>query len=156
MGETLTDGIDRLRGEKPTRAQLGPSFGRVSHSMPTMSPDVDSASVLSQRSGAIIHTLYVVGVGRAARSSWDLQIGLPGLSKLADETDGECFSLGTTNAVSFKPFLERLKVVLDNQYYLVFQASPGKKSGLQRVNLTTEVPNSEIAAADNVWVPVGK
>jgi hypothetical protein len=152
----VTDGIDRLRGESPTRAQLGPSFGPVYHSMPTMSLDVDSASTLSQRTGAIIHTLYAGGVGRVARSSWDLQIGLSGLSKLADETGGACFSLGTTNAVSFKPYLERLKVILDNQYYLVFQASPGKKSGLQRVKLTTEVPNSEIAAADNVWVPVGK
>jgi hypothetical protein len=46
--------------------------------------------------------------------------------------------------------------MFDNQYYVVFQATPGKKDGLQRVNLTTEVPNSEIAAADNVWVPAAK
>jgi hypothetical protein len=46
--------------------------------------------------------------------------------------------------------------MFDNQYYVVFQATPGKKDSLQRVNLTTEVPNSEIAAADNVWVAQGK
>jgi hypothetical protein len=34
----VTDGIDRLRGEKPTASQLGPSFGPVYHSMPTISP----------------------------------------------------------------------------------------------------------------------
>jgi hypothetical protein len=56
----------------------------------------------------------------------------------------------------FKPYLDRLQKMFDNQYYVVFQATPGKKDGLQRVNLTTEVPNSEIAAADNVWVPAGK
>src|SRR5208282_245699 len=33
----VTDGIDRLRGQAPTRAQLGRSFGPVYHSMPTMS-----------------------------------------------------------------------------------------------------------------------
>src|SRR5271169_1248254 len=150
----VTDGIDRLRGVQPTSSRLGPNFGSVYHSMPTMSADVNSASEISQRYNVIVHSLYEVGVGRTARSSWDLQIGLSGLSKLADETGGECFSLGTSNLISFKPYLERLQRILDNQYYAVFQAIPGKKPGLQRVNLTTELSNAEIAAADNVWVPV--
>jgi hypothetical protein len=152
----VTDGIDRLRGEQPTASQLGPRFGPAYHSMPNMSPDVNSASEASQRYNVIVHSLYAVGVGRSARSSWDLQIGLSGLSKLADETGGECFSLGTSNAVSFKPYLERLQKIFDNQYYLVFLATPGKKPGLQRVKIATEVSNVEIAAPDNVWVSAGK
>jgi hypothetical protein len=152
----VTDGIDRLRGEKPTASQLGPSFGPVYHSMPTISPDVNSASEISQRYNVIVHSLYAIGVGRVARSSWDLQIGLSGLSKLADETGGECFSLGTSNAVSFKPYLDRLQKIFDSQYYLVFLATPGKKPGLQRVRISTEVANVEIAAPDNVWVSAGK
>jgi hypothetical protein len=152
----VTDGIDRLRGEKPTASQLGPSFGPAYHSMPTISPDVNSASEISQRYNVLVHSIYAVGVGRLARSSWDLQIGLSGLSKLADETGGECFSLGTSNLVSFKPYLERLQKIFDSQYYLVFLATPGKKPGLQRVKITTEVPNAEIAAPDNVWVAAGK
>jgi hypothetical protein len=154
----VTDGIDRLRGEKPTASQLGPAYGPVPvyHSMPIMSPDVNSASEISQRYNVIVHSLYAIGVGRAARSSWDLQIGLSGLSKLADETGGECFSLGTSNAVSFKPYLERLQKIFDSQYYLVFLATPGKKPSLQRVKLTTELANVEIAAPDNVWVAAEK
>lgn len=31
----VTDGIDRLRGEKPEPSRLGPRFGPVYHSMPT-------------------------------------------------------------------------------------------------------------------------
>ena len=143
-------------GEKPAASQLGPSFGPVYHSMPTMSPDVNSASEISQRYNVIVHSLYAIGVGRVARSSWDLQIGLSGLSKLADETGGDCFSLGTSNAVSFKPYLERLQKIFDSQYFLVFLATPGKKPGLQRVGITTELPNVEIAAPDNVWVSAGK
>ncbi len=152
----VTDGLDRLRGEQPAPSRLGPSFGPVYHRMPTMSPDVNSASEISQRYNVIVYSLYAVGVGRAARSSWDLQTGLSGLTKLADETGGDCFSLGTSSLVSFKPYLERLQKMFDNQYYVVFQATPGKKAGLQRVNVTTEVSNAEIAAADNVWVPAGK
>ena len=152
----VTDGLDRLRGEKPSPSRLGPGFGPVYHSMPTLRPDVNSASELSQRYNVLVYSLYAVGVGRAGRSSWDLQTGLSGLTKLANETGGDCFSLGTTNAVSFKPYLDRLQKMFDNQYYVVFQATPKGKGGLQRVNVTTEVSNAEIAAPDNVWVSAGK
>jgi hypothetical protein len=152
----VSDGIDRLRGEKPAPSRLGPNFGPVYHSMPTISTDATSASEISQRYNVIVHSLYAVGVGRAGRSSWDLQIGLSGLSKIADETGGECYSLGTSNLVSFKPYLERFQRTLDNQYYLVFLAIPKKNAGLQRVNILTEISNSEIAAPDNVWVPAAK
>jgi hypothetical protein len=152
----LSDGIDRLRGEKPAPSRLGPNYGTAYHSMPTISVDATSASEISQRYNVIVHSLYAVGVGRAGRSSWDLQIGLSGLSKIADETGGECYSLGTSNLVSFKPYLERFQRTLDNQYYLVFLATPKKNAGLQRVNIQTEVSNSEIAAPNNVWVAAAK
>ena len=149
----VTDGIDRLRGVNPEPSRLGPNFGPVYHTMPTISTDATSASEISQRYNVIVYTLYAVGVGRAGRSGWDLQLGLSGLSKMADETGGECFSLGTSTLVSFKPYLERLQKLLSNQYYVVFQAVPGKKAGLQRVNIQTELSNSELFAPDNVWVP---
>jgi hypothetical protein len=152
----VTDGLDRLRGKQTTPSRLGPSYGPVYHSMPTMNPDVTSASEISQRYNVLVYTLYALGVGRAARSSWDLQIGLSGLTKLSDETGGDCFSLGTSSLVSFKPYMERLQKNFDNQYYVVFQAIPKSKAGLQQVNVTTEVPNAEIAAPDNAWVPAAK
>lgn len=152
----LSDGIDRLRGETPRPNQLGPSFGPAYHSMPIISIDATSASEISQRYNVIVHSLYAIGVGRAGRSSWDLDLGLAGLSKIADETGGECYSLGTSNLVSFKPYLERFQRTLNNQYFLVFLAQGKKKAGLQRVNIQTELSNSEIAAPDNVWVPAAQ
>jgi len=152
----VTDGIDRLRGEKPTASQLGPAFGPVYHSMPTISVDATSASEISQRYNVIVFSIYSPGVGRAGRSAWDIDLGLSGISKIADETGGECYSLGTSNPVSFKPYLEQFQRTLGNQYYLVFLATPKKKAGLQRVNIQTEVSNSEIAAPDNVWVPAAE
>ncbi len=95
--------------------------------MPTMSPDVSSASEICQRYKVIVYSLYATSVGRAARSSWDQQLGLSGLSKLSDETGGDVFSLGTSNLVSFKPYLDRLQRYFDNQYYAVFQGIPKKK-----------------------------
>ena len=159
----VADGIDRLRGEQPQaartaqpqagRAGRSDTFGTVYHSMPTISVDAQGASEISQRNNVIVFPIFAPGVGRAGRSSWDMQLGLSGLTKIADETGGECFSLGTSQLVSFKPYLDRLQKYFDNQYYLVFQASPGKKDALQRVNIQTAAKNSEILAADNVWVP---
>jgi hypothetical protein len=150
----VSDGIDRLRGEKPEMSRLGPNFGPVYHSMPTISTDATSASEISQRYNVLVYSIYAVGVGRAGRSSWDLEVGLSGLTKIADETGGECFSLGTSQLVSFKPYVERFQKMLDNQYYVVFQAIPKKKPGLQRVKIQTELSNSELLAPDNVWVPI--
>jgi hypothetical protein len=149
----VTDGIDRLRGETPQPSRLGPSYGPVYHTMPTVSTDATSASEISQRYNVLVSSVYAIGVGRAGRSSWDLQNGLSGLTKVAIETGGECFSLGTSQLVSFKPYMDSFQKMLNNQYYLVFQASAKKKAGLQRINVQTELSNSEIIAPDNVWVP---
>ena len=124
-------------------------YGRVS-------VDASSASEISQRYNVIVYSLYAAGIGRAGRSSWDLQLGLSGLTKVSEETGGENFSLGTSTPVSFKPYLERLQKLLFNQYYVIFQAMPGKKAGLRRVSVQTELSNSEILAPDNVWVPAAE
>jgi hypothetical protein len=156
----VTDGIDRLRGNPYGSGVLPgargyPGLGGMS-AMPYISPDVDSASTAAQRYGVLIHSIYTVGVGHLGRNFFVANNGQNGLAKLSDETGGESFFLGVQNAVSFKPYLDRLQRILDNQYYLVFVARPDKKDGLQRVKLSTEVPRLEIDSADNVWVPAPK
>jgi len=167
----ISDGVDRLHGERPDPSRLGPDYSSlghrpsynsihqrsntssVYHSMPAVSLDVTSASETSQRYNVIVYSLYAAGVGRAGRSGWDLELGLAGLTSIADETGGECFSLGTSQLVSFKPYLESLQKTLSNQYYVVFQALPRSKAGFQPIKVQTELPNSELLAPDNVWVP---
>lgn len=156
----VSDGIDRLRNQSYSAGPArGPYAGPTRYSnggMSTISPDADTASSTSQRYGVIVHSIYATGVGRIGRNMWEAQIGQGGVAKIADETGGEYFALGTQNAVSFKPYLDRLQRIFDNQYYLVFGALPGKKSALQRVSISTDTANADIAAADNVWVPVAQ
>ena len=159
----VTDGIDRLRGQRDSRSQNSTISSRGSRNMPmtmsmpsgasTISPDADTASTAAQRSGVIVHGIYATGVGHMGRNAWEAQLGQGGVGKIADESGGEYFSLGTQELVSFKPYLDRLQRVFDNQYYLVFGAVPRNKAGLQRVKISTDKPGFEIAAADNVWVP---
>jgi hypothetical protein len=159
----ITDGIDRLRGERPalqappsrTPAGARPGPTTMATTMPAISVDADSASTMSQQYGVIVHSIYATGVGRAGRNAWEAQLGQSGIAKIADETGGEYYSLGVQNPVSFKPYLDRLQKIFDNQFFLVFQSTPGKKSVLQRVRISTNVPNTEIASANNVWVPAG-
>ena len=152
----VTDGIDRLRGERtsPMPGRPGRSLGP--RTMPTISVDADRASNASQRAGVIVHSIYSPGVGRLGRNAWEAQLGQAGVAKIADETGGEYFALGTQAPVSFKPFLDRLQRIFNNQYFLVFQAIPQRREGLQRVNISTKVANADIASANNVWVPAGK
>ena len=157
----VSDGIDRLRGaQPPTGASPSVAAPRAVRAtaptvatLPTISPDADPASRASQQYGVIVHSIYSPGVGRLGRNAWEAQLGQSNVAKIADETGGEYFALGTQNPVSFKPYLDRLQRIFNNQYYLVFQAVPGKKDGLQRVRISTTLTNVEIAAADNVWVP---
>jgi hypothetical protein len=160
----ISDGIDRLRGDSSSRSDFAPAYGRgsrtgipassMSTTMATISPDADTASTAAQRYGVIVHGIYATGIGRLGRNSWEAQLGQAGVGKIADESGGEYFSLGTQNLVSFKPYLDRLQRVLDNQYYLVFGAVPKNKASLQRVKISTDASGFEIAAADSVWVPV--
>jgi hypothetical protein len=165
----ITDGIDRLRnqnerqvsnstlsGARPVGRSGPSSFNSTRTTMPSISTDADRASTTSQQYRVIVHSIYAVGVGRAGRNAWEAQLGQSGIAKIADETGGEYFALGTQNLLSFKPYLDRLQKIFENQYFLVFQAYPQKKAGLQRVRITTDVENAEIAAADNVWVPAAK
>lgn len=168
----ISDGIDRLRGDNTSsspfsaadasRSGFGPSPAGTRpgtntmagpSTMPTISADADTASNVSQRYGVIVHSIYATGVGRLSRNAWEAQLGQSGIAKVTDETGGEYFALGTQNAVSFKPYLDRLQKIFDNQYFLVLQVTPRKKEGLQRVRVSTEVANADIASANNVWVP---
>ena len=154
----VSDGIDRLRGRGAVAPRpagrypggLGPAAPRT---IPTISVDADTASIASQRYGVIVYSIYSPGIGRLGRNAWEAQLGQAGVAKIADETGGEYFALGTQNPVSFKPYLDRLQRIFSNQYFLVFRAVPGKKEGLQRVNVSTQLPNADLGSADNVWVP---
>jgi hypothetical protein len=136
----ITDGIDRFRG--------GPKHRGLSN----ISPDVDSASQVAQRTGTTIHTIFTRGVGRLANNYWEITNGQNGIAMLSEQTGGESFYMGTQNAVSFRPYLDALQRTLDNQFLLEFHAAPGTKPAPLYVKLSTEVAGVELNSADSVWV----
>lgn len=136
----VTDGIDRAH--------------RAHNSL--LNPDIDTAAAVAQRTGTMIHSIYYPGVGHWRRNFWYATNGQNGLAKLSDLTGGESFFMGWPAPVSFSPYLNQLQKVLDNQYLLTFHANPGKKSGLQYVNVSTNVAGVDLGTPSAVWVPAAK
>jgi hypothetical protein len=114
--------------------------------------DVDVASQVAQRSGTNIFTIYAPSAHRFRQSYWSGINAQNNMARLSDKTGGASFFLGLQNPVSLQPYLGQLQTMLDNQYILSFSMKPAKRSGLQAINLTTEVAGVDLAANEAVWV----
>ena len=119
------------------------------------SPDVTSTISRAQKAGIIIHTLYARGADRQGRNLFRSNYGQSNLAQMTDETGGESFFQGLDTPISFAPFLDKLDMILHNQYFLTFTtARSAKKNGeLRSFKVSTEQTNVEISAADLILVP---
>jgi len=132
----ISDGIDRFWD--------GPDLN---------DPYVQETIQDAQRNGVVVNAIYARGMGHFGHTFWRITWGQNFLSELADQTGGEAYYLGTESVVTFSPYFNELNEHLKNAYQLTFQAQPGKKPGLQRFKVTTEVPNAELVAPSEVYVP---
>jgi len=140
-GEVLlvSHGIDLFRGASSSAAGVN--------------PDLRRAIETSLRRGIVVNTLYASGSGRVQRNRFLVSNGQGCLSRLAAETGGEAFFQGYDTPVSFKPFLERLRENLGQQYLLTFRAQPAKKAGYQRLRVDAEVAGVKLTAPARVYIP---
>ena len=117
---------------------------------PYLAKSIDDA----QRAGVVISVIYTPGVGTFHRSGWQTLWGQTYLAQVAKETGGESYYIGFDRpAVAFAPFLDDLANRLNHQYLLSFRAEPEKRAGLEDVKVTTANSNTELVAADRVFVP---
>jgi hypothetical protein len=132
----VTDGVD-------------PYYGSGDLNDPYLDAAVDDAI----RAGIIVYAIYSPGAGHFGHSYWLNYWGQMYLSRVAEETGGEAYYIGFTGPpVAFQPYLEDMKRHLDHQYWLTFNPKPRKKSGWQRIKVTTEVSNAELVAPHQVYV----
>lgn len=135
----MTDGVDWFGGSMPD------------------DPYVDEAITDAQKAGVLVFDIYTPGRGHAAHSYWRWYWGQLYLSQMADATGAESYYIGFTGApVSFTPYLDAIEQRLNHQYFLGFLAQPEKKAGMRRVRIQTEVPNAELVAPSQIYVPAGQ
>jgi hypothetical protein len=118
-------------------------------------PYLNSAIEQAQRGSVVVNALYARGEGHFGHSPWRINWGQNYLSELADATGGEAYYLGNDTAPSFQPYLKDLTERISHQFLLTFEAQPGKKSGFERIKLSTEVPNAELVTQRQVYVRSG-
>jgi hypothetical protein len=133
----ITDGIDRYFE--------GPS-----------DPYVDQSVEQAQRAGIVVNAIYMPAAGHFGHTFWRQNWGQINLSKITDQTGGELYWQGFSPPVSFQPYLKDLSARLNHQYLVTFIPKPEKKSGMRRVKVETKVPNVELVAPDQVYVPESK
>jgi len=114
-------------------------------------PYLDRAIEAAQRAGVVVHSIYFSGAGHFGHSFWQINWGQNYLSQLAEETGGEFFGLGTSNPVSFVPYLNELNQHFRGQRVLTFLAQG--KPGFRRVKLKTEIPHVTLVGPSKVYVP---
>jgi hypothetical protein len=120
---------------------------------PYLAEAIDDA----QRAGVVVSTIYTPGVGTFYRSDWGTYWGQIYLSQVAKKTGGQAYYIGFNRpAVAFAPFLDDLANRLNHQYLLSFLAEPEKRAGLEPVKVKTSDSNTELVAADSVFVPGGQ
>jgi hypothetical protein len=114
---------------------------------------LDEAITRAQRAGIQVYSIYASPAGHLGHTFWRFNWGQNNLSRLADETGAEAYFQALQMPISYGPYLDQFADRLNHQYRLTFLAKPGPKPGLQKIRLETEVPNAELVAAENVYVP---
>lgn len=120
-------------------------------------PYLSTAIADAQRAGVVLSAIYSPGAGHFGHSYWQTYWGQLYLAELTDRTGGESYYIGMTGApVAFAPYLDDLANRLNHQYVLTFLTKAEKKGGLHRVKVTTEVPNVQLVAPDQIYVPTAQ
>jgi hypothetical protein len=116
-------------------------------------PYFDSALADAQKAGVLVHSIYAGG-GRLGRSFRGL-ISQGNLGRLTSESGGEAFFEGFSTPVAFSPYLNRLNMILRNQYLLTFTTAPSAqaKGEFRPIEIRTEQRNVKLFYPHPVFIP---
>jgi len=120
------------------------------------SPDLQSTYERAQKENINIWSIYYPDAGHLGRRFFRAFRGQNDLSRAAEESGAESYYLGTSEAVTFKPYLDELATHLRNQYLLTFKGNGGPKGRFQRVKVATEAPGVEFLNARDAFLPPDK
>jgi hypothetical protein len=131
----VSSGIDFFRGA------WGPFY-----------PDLDTVISRAQRENVNLWSIYYPSVAHRGHAFGLINLGQNNLSKMTDETGGELYYLGFGAPVSFKPYLDELRLHLNNQYLLSFAGDGGAKGKYVRIQIKSELPDVEFSHANNGYI----
>ncbi len=114
-------------------------------------PYLSRAIETAQRAGVVVYSIYFGSEGHAGHSYWQINWGQNYLSQLGDETGGEFYWQGSSNPISFAPYLKEIGERLREQYIVTFDAGGEGKAGFQAIKLKTELAHVTLVGPSKVY-----
>lgn len=150
---SLSDLVKRWPRNAPRREVLMLTSGLDRLEPGVQDPYFDAAVNDVQRAGVNVHSIYV-GPLRLGLSFFGM-IAQGNLGQLTSDSGGDAFFQGLSTPVSFKPFLEQLNMILQNQYLVTFEvpASTKPKGDLRPISIRTEQAHVRLLYPHRVLVP---
>ena len=147
--DSLVDALDRFDAlPAGRRAVLMVSDGLdasqgVSGSSPGQSVDLERAILRAQRRSVAVFSFYTpASLTEGGNTSLVLN-GQGSLQRLSDETGGRAFFQGSIAPVSFQPFIDDVKILLNRQFLLSYLSTHMKK-GYYKVEVVSTNPEVKI------------
>ena len=114
-----------------------------------LNPYMQKAIADCQRAGIPVHSIYYSGGGHFGHSYSRMNWGQDYLSEIGDATGGEAYWQGTSNPVSFDPFLRDLTDRLLNQYLAILVVN-GSHGGLEPVRVHSMRADTSLTSASMI------
>jgi Ca-activated chloride channel family protein len=116
---------------------------------------VGQATEQAQRSRVVIYTLHAVGTAAIGMGLGEVPYGgQEVLGKLASNTGGKGFSYsGNETALSYQPYLQEIRHLIDQQFLLTFLAQPGAKQGSAHLQVSVAPKGFDVLTPNLVYVP---
>jgi VWFA-related protein len=147
--DSLVDALDRFDAlPAGRRAVLMVSDGLdasqgFSGSSPGQSVDLERAILRAQRRSVAVFSFYTpASLTEGGNTSLVLN-GQGSLQRLSDETGGRAFFQGSIAPVSFQPFIDDVKILLNRQFLLSYLSTHMKK-GYYKVEVVSTNPEVKI------------
>ena len=125
----VSDGLDVSQG--------------VASSTPGQSIDLDRAILRAQRRSVAVYSFYSPASLTDNGNSQLILNGQGSLQKLSDETGGRAFFQGSIAPITFDPFFQDLRILLNRQFLLSYLSTHMKK-GYHRVEVLSTNPEVKI------------
>lgn len=150
---SLSDLAKKWPGHAPRREVLLLTSGLDRLEPGVQDPYFDQSVNDVQRSGVHVDSIYV-GPLRLGLSFFGM-IAQGNLGQVTTDSGGDGFFQGVSTPVSFKPFLDQLNVILQNQYLATFEApaSSKNKGDLRSISIRTEQTHVRLLYPHRVLVP---
>jgi len=112
-------------------------------------PYVAAAIQDSQKASLLVYSIYFRNTFGGGSRSFSTLMGQSYLTRVANETGGQFYSMAMSSPVSFAPFLKQFKNSLERQYLMTFAVG---NTGWQTLQVRSKARGIHLTAPQAIYV----